>query len=180
MVTRRKYYCAACFWKLEANGKQYDPCPGTFCRNWVAAAKVAKAKQLEAALTVEASDAAAGAEPSAAAESASAGSATAPNALRAELDAAIHAQQQQHDRIVILQADMQRVAIDARASTVALEAQVQRLHTAIQRLELKAEETAAAATAAAAAAATTTQQRWDTPGEWWSAEGPWSGMHGDL
>ena len=174
-VTRRTFVCAACFWEHEPNGKQCIPCPGSACRKWVADAKVGLAKQLEGHLIVAASESPAGAEQStAASETASAGSATAPNVLRAELDAAFHAQQQQQDRIVILEAEMQRVTIDTRASTVTLEAQVQRLHAAIQSLELKAEETAAAA----AAAATTTQQRWDTA-SWWTADGPWSEMRGD-
>ena len=63
--------------------------------------------------------------------------------MRAELDAAIEAQQQQHNRIVILQAEMQRLAIDARATTNALEAEVQRLHEAVQRVERRAEEATA-------------------------------------
>ena len=129
-MTKRTLACAECFWRHEPNGKQYPPCPGSACRKWVADAKVGLAKQLEGHLIVAASETHAGAEHStAASETASAASATAPNVLRAELDAAFHAQR---GRIVHLEAEMHGLTMDARASTVALEAQVQQMHAATE------------------------------------------------
>ena len=130
-VVRGKYPCAACFWKYD---KEYTPCPGAECRKHVADA-----------LALQAEDDAAVAEPT---------PGVAPTTLRADLDAAIDAQQQQHARIGVLEAEVQRLAIDARAAratTVAREAQVQRLHAAFERLEKRVEE------------ATPAQQQWHAP-----------------
>ena len=149
-VVRGNYLCAACFWKFD---KELKPCPGPECRQHVADA-----------LALQAEDDAAVAEPT---------PGVAPTTLRADLDAAIDAQQQQHARIGVLEAEVQQLAIDARAAratTVALEAQVQRLQAAFERLEKRVEE------------ATPAQQQWHAP-SWWSAgpaESPWVGMRGDL
>ena len=137
-VVRSNYLCAACFWKFDKNLK---PCPGLDCR-----------QHLADALALQAGDDAAVAEPT---------PGVAPTTLR-DLDSAIDAQQQQHARIGVLEAEVQRLAIDARAAratTVALEAQVQRLHAAFQRLETSDVEAQA-------------QRRQWTTTEWWS-EGPW-------